>query len=234
MSNDTEKEQNNLLSEKLFLLTNIFASLPNMSGRLLPLVSSSNNINVFFNFINYNNDTSDNISLQTKLELIEILTKLFQMNNNLIFLFVKKCRSNIKSFFDPLIDIYLNEYTKDKNKKIIEDLLIILVDNISINKNVIEYIYQKLSQYFRKDSKIILTNDIFLKYLNLLDIFYTCSLTDISKQNNENIDKINNDIVTDDTKKKIKNYIYFNGFNNKMELKLNKNSYNINSDFTTL
>ena len=234
MSNDTENEQNNLLSEKLFLLTNIFASLPNMSGRLLPLVSSSNNINVFFNFINYNNDTSDSISLQTKLELIEILTKLFQMNNNLIFLFVKKCRSNIKSFFDPLIDIYLNEYTKDKNKKIIEDLLIILVDNISINKNVIEYIYQKLSQYFRKDSKIILTNDIFLKYLNLLDIFYTCSLTDISKQNNENIDKINNDIVTDDTKKKIKNYIYFNGFNNKMELKLNKNSYNINSDFPTL
>ena len=168
MSDEADNNSNNSINEKIFLLTNIFDHLPNMTSRILPLISSSNNIRSFYSFLNYNNDSSDNYSpIKEKLELLDILSKLFQMNNNLIFLFLKKCKSNIKSFFGPLIDIYLNENTVDiKNKKIIEDLLLLIINNVSVNKNILDYTYQKLSKYFTNDAKIKLTNDTFLKYLN--------------------------------------------------------------------
>ena len=225
MSNENENDNNNSLSEKIFLLTNIFESMPNMPSKILPLLSSSNEIKTFYSFINYNNNNTakNNTSIKEKLGLLEILTKLFQMNNNLIFLFLKKCKSNIKSFFDPLIDIYLNENTKSlTDKKIIEDLLLLILKNVSVNKNIFDYIYQKLSKYFGKDVKIKLRNEIFLKYLNLFDIFYNCSLSDDKNENNN------------EEKKEIKNFFYFNGIKNKLSLTLNKTSNNINSDFPTL
>jgi hypothetical protein len=224
MIDEIENNNNNLINEKIFLLTNIFESVPNNPSKILPLVSSSNNINAFYSFLNYNNDSSENNpSIKIKLELLEILSKLFEINNNLIFLFLKKCKSNIKSFFDPLIDIYLNENTSDiKDKKIIEDLLLLIIKIVPVNKNIFEYVYQKLSKYFGKDAKNKLSNETFLKYLNLLDIFYTCSLSDNKNENNE------------EGKKEIKNYIYFNGIKNKLTLTLNKSSNNINTDFPTL
>ena len=224
MIDEIENNNNNLINEKIFLLTNIFESVPNNPSKILPLVSSSNNINAFYSFLNYNNDSSENNpSIKIKLELLEILSKLFEINNNLIFLFLKKCKSNIKSFFDPLIDIYLNENTSEiKDKKIIEDLLLLIIKIVPVNKNIFEYVYQKLSKYFGKDAKNKLTNETFLKYLNLLDIFYTCSLSDNKNENNE------------EGKKEIKNYIYFNGIKNKLTLTLNKSSNNINTDFPTL
>ena len=229
MSDEVDNNSNNSINEKIFLLTNIFDHLPNMTSRILPLISSSNNIRSFYSFLNYNNDSSDNYCpIKEKLELLDILSKLFQMNNNLIFLFLKKCKSNIKSFFGPLIDIYLNENTVDiKNKKIIEDLLLLIINNVSVNKNILDYIYQKLSKYFTFDAKIKLTNDTFLKYLNLLDIFYTGNLID-DKNENENA---NNNI---EVKKEIRNFIYLNGFKNKLSLIVNKSSNNINTDFPTL
>ena len=227
MSDEADNNSNNSINEKIFLLTNIFDHLPNMTSRILPLISSSNNIRSFYSFLNYNNDSSDNYSpIKEKLELLDILSKLFQMNNNLIFLFLKKCKSNIKSFFGPLIDIYLNENTVDiKNKKIIEDLLLLIINNVSVNKNILDYIYQKLSKYFTNDAKIKLTNDTFLKYLNLLDIFYTGNLIDDKNEN------ANNNI---EVKKEIRNFIYLNGVKNKLSLIVNKSSNNINTDFPTL
>ena len=224
MSNEMENDKNNLINEKIFLLTNIFECYPNNPNKILPLVSSSNKINTFYSFLNYNNDSSpNNVSIKLKLELLELLTKLFQLNNNLIFLFLKNCKSNFKSFFEPLIDIYLNEsITEVKTKKIIEDLLLLIIKITSLNKIIFEHIYQKLSEYFGKNAKNKLNNETFMKYLNLLDIFYTGSLAE-NKSENSNQEK-----------KEIKNFIYFNGAKNKISLLLNKSSNNINSDFTTL
>ena len=228
------EEEDNRKNDKTFLLTNIFHCIPNTPNRLLPLISSPNDINILFSFLNYNNDNSDeNItnennknSIKIKIELLNFLMTLFKMNDNLIYTFIKKCKSNIKSFFNPLIDIYLNEYTIDEYKKIIEDFLQLLVENISIQKDELEYVYQKISVYFRNNSRIKLTEELLLKYLNLLDLFYTCSLGD--KNNNLNnyneIEKI----------KEIKNFIYFNGNKNKLSLILNNLSSNINTDFPTL
>ena len=237
-----ENEGNNKANEKIFLLTNILHNIPNKPGQLLPLISSPNEIHVLFSFLNYKDENSteqnNNIynTIMTKIQLLNYLMELFKMNNNLIFLFIKKCKSNFKSFFDPLIDIYLNEYTKDNNKIIIEKLLQLIIKHVSIQKNTLEYIYQKLSIYFRKDAKKKLTENLLLKYLNLLDIFYTCSLTDTSTI--ENIDEemnnfsINNNYI--ETTEDIKNFIYLNGHNNKVSLILNNSSTNINTDFPTL
>ena len=224
MSNEIENNTNNQINEKIFLLTNIFEYVPKTQNKLLPLISSSNGIKVLFSFLNYNNNSStNNVSINEKLELLNILSKLLELNNNLIFLFLKKCKSNIKSFFDPLIDIYLNEnITSIQNKKIIEDLLLLIIQNVSTDKYIFDFIYQKLSKYFGKDEKIKLTNETFSKYLNLLDIFYTGTSGD---DNNKNIIE---------EKKEIKNFIYFNGFKNKLTLELNKSSNNFNTDFPTL
>ena len=224
MSNEIENNANNTINEKIFLLTNIFEYMPKMQNKLLPLISSSKGIKVLYSFLNYNNNCTDNIvSINEKLELLNILSKLLELNNNLIFLFLKKCKSNIKSFFDPLIDIYLNENnTAIQNKKIIEDLLLLIIKYVSTDKYIFDFIYQKLSKYFGKDEKIKLTNETFLKYLNLLDIFYTGTLGD---DNNKNIIE---------EKKEIKNFIYFNGFKNRLSLELNKSSNNLNTDFPTL
>ena len=224
MSNEIIKNKNNSINEKIFLLKNIFEYVPRLENKLLPLISSSNEIKVLYSFLYYNNDNSANIiSINEKLELINILSKLFEMNNNLIFLFLKKCKSNIKSFFDPLIDIYLNEnITAIPNKKIIEDFLLLIVKHVSVDKYIFDFIYQKLAKYFGKDAKIKLNDETFSKYLNLLDIFYTGSLGDDNNKNNI------------EEKKEIKNFIYFNGFKNKLSFELNKSSNNINSDFPTL
>ena len=144
MEKEEETPGNKKANEKIFLLTNIFHSIPNSPSRLLPLVSSPNEIHVLFSFLNYNeeNTTNENIyyTIKTKIELLHYLMELFKMNNNLIYLFIKKCKSNFKSFFDPLIDIYLNEYTQDNNKIIIEEFLELLIKYVSIQKNTLEYI----------------------------------------------------------------------------------------------
>ena len=123
MSNENEiNNENDYQNEKVFLLTNIFHSIPNNPNKLLPLVSSPNDINVLFSFLNYNNEnTEENIedenykkTINTKIHLLNFLMSLFQLNSNLIYLFLKKCKSNIKSFFDPLIDLYLNEHTTNE------------------------------------------------------------------------------------------------------------------------
>ena len=239
MSDQGSANENNNINEKIFLITNIFHSYPNCPNNLLPLISSPNDIHILFSFLNYNNEsTEENNSdvnfkntIKTKIELINILLNLFKMNNNLIYVFIKKCKSNFKSFFDPLIDIYLNEYIIGQYKTIIEELLQLIVKYVSIKKNVLEYIYQKISVYFRKDAKIKLSETLLLKYLNLLDIFYTRSLTDSNyKNNNENI--IDDNYI--EKKEEIKNFIYLNGLNNKLSLILNTSSTNLNTDFPTL
>ena len=241
MSQEVENKAdnaNNNTNERVFLLTNIFHSIPNNPNRLLPLVSSPNDINTLFSFLNYNNENTEENNtdinfqntIKTKIELLNFLMSLFKMNNNLIYLFVKKCKSNIKTFFDPLIDIYLNEYTVNEYKIIVEELLQLLIKNVSMQKNVLEYIYQKLSIFFRKDAKRKLTETLLLKYLNLLDIFYTCPLTDNNINNENNINNYNEI----EKAKEIKNFIYLNGHNNKLSLVLNNSSTNINTDFPTL
>jgi hypothetical protein len=78
---------------------------------------------------------------------------IFKMNDNLLYLFLKKCKSNSKSFFDPFIDIYLDEFVVGECQTFIENSLQFIIEKVSVTKNMLEYIYQKISVYFRNGTK---------------------------------------------------------------------------------
>ena len=94
MSQEGENN-NNYKNDKIFLLTNIFHSIPNSPNRLLPLISSPNDINTLFSFLNCNNDNNEEsniFNIKSKIEILNFLSSLFKMNNNLLFIFLKKCK----------------------------------------------------------------------------------------------------------------------------------------------
>ena len=152
-------------------------------------------------------------SIIEKLNILSTLKNLFKSNFNLIPAFMCKYLDNSKIYFflEPLIDLYLNPKTQKEQISILEDLLKLILDQVSISKTSLEYIYQKLAKYFTNIENEILKEDIFLRYLNLLNIFYTDghSLT-------------------------VKNYIFFNGHDSNLSLSLNHNTTNCNADYPTL
>jgi hypothetical protein len=259
MSQEEENQDNNK-DDKIYLLTNILRKNPNERNSFLPLIFRPNNINPFFAYLYFNNkenieekdfDINNHIiTMNTKIHLLSSLMNIFKMNDNLLYLFLKKCKSNNKSFFDPFIDIYLDEFIVGECQTFIENSLQFIIEKVSVTKNMLEYIYQKISVYFRNGTKKKLTETLLLKYLNLLDLFYNYNLGENNNINNN----VNNDIkdnltsnnhVINEEKyeennnekeivKPIKTFIYFNGLKNRLSLILNKNSTNINTDFPTL
>ena len=88
-----------------------------------------------------------------------------------------------------------------------------------------------------------MSQNVFMRYLNLLEIFYTNSLENnimefYNKNNNTEEELKESEIITNyiegEKTKGIKNYLYFNGSNSKITLFVNENSNNLNCDFPTL
>ena len=72
---------------------------------------------------------------------------LFRANKNLISLFINKCKSNATNFYELIIDIYLSEDLKnDSDIRFIEQMILYMINNVSIPKFLLEYIYQKISK----------------------------------------------------------------------------------------
>ena len=245
------KSKNNHLS----LLKKIFYVSPSNQFKFLPLIISTDDISRLFFYLsksnkqnnnNDNQDESEDFTFQNKIDILTILMSLFRANKNLISLFINKCKSNATNFYELIIDIYLSEDLKnDSDIRFIEQMILYMINNVSIPKFLLEYIYQKIAVYLRYNSNNDIINNLnknyFLKILNLLEIFYTNSL-------DNNLDNIYNISNTDENtpgnaffnyldlepKNEIKNYIYFNGNNSIMEICLNPYTSNINCDFPTL
>ena len=242
--NPTESLNNK--TNNLSILSKIFYQSQNDPLTLSPIIKSTDDIPYLFYLLK----NRTNLNFKEKFEIMKKLMSLFKLSTNLIHLFIKRCKSNITNFYEPIIDLYLddNKENSEENKKFIEEMLIYMVNISSIPKFLMEYIYQKLSVYLRynslKENIPKLSRYQFMKYLNLLEIFYTNSLdNDImnlydfdkkeeeQEQNNENV--INNYVETGKVKE-IKNYLFFNGLNSKITIFLNENSNNINCDFPTM
>ena len=263
--NDKSTSQNLNLEtpqkEHLSLLKKIFHVNPLCSEKFLPILISTDEISKLFYYLNKKKEENDlnnennnrkddleDLNFKNKIEIFTIIMALFKQNKNLINLFAKKCTTNITYFLEPLIDLYLNEeLINDSDKEFLEQLIIFIINSVSMPKFLLEYIYQKLSIYLRYNSnnqKITkLTQNIFKRYLNLLEIFYTNSLDKninkiYSNNNSTGENEVMENIITNyfdsEIQKEIKNYIYFNGFNSKMTILLNLSSNNINCDFPTL
>ena len=171
-----------------------------------------------------------------KTEIIFTLFQLFKANNLLLSLFMRNNIVKKINFFEPLIDLYLikDEYIKEY-KELIENILRMILSNITLTKAPIEYLYKKLSYYYdnhETEEKERLNENQILKYLHLLKLFYTIGENDKNildknqffSQSNTNTENI----------KDIKNYFYFNGKNSCVSLELNKNSINPNTNYPTL
>ena len=208
----------NLNNEIFSLLKEIFYELPNKANEFLPIIKSSSKIKNIIPFLLTNN-TNKEEDLNQIINLLFILKEFFNINNNIIPLFMKNSIfSHDMSFYECLINIYLNENINDDNKLILEELINFINGNYSISKHSLEYIYQKLSKYFTNEAKLRLTDSLLYRYLNLLNHIYTDNSSPKYDKNN----------------KKIKNYIYFNGINSDLSFAINKNSCNPNTDFPTL
>ena len=181
--------------------------LENKTNPVLPLLLSSKNIS---NLIIYLND--QNKSLEEKLELLSTLLGYFQYNEYLINVFMRPIyyNSELYTLIFPIINIYLFPNIKEEQISLVVKLIKVILSHISINKTIVEYVYQKISLYFtNKEQKEILDEKMFMKYLNLLNILYT-----------ENT--IPNEISIE---KEVKNYMYFNGKNSALYFKLSISPY---------
>ena len=208
------------------ILSLLFKSSQTDQYNFSPFIQDSANIS---NLILFLKDSKNNIIEKT--EILIILFQLFKINNQLLPLFLRKKITDNINLYEPLIDLYLlkDEDIKE-HKKIIEQFIKVISDNITMTKEPIEYIYQKLSFYFENDkTKNLerLNESQTLKYLYLLNLFYTGGSNEINSiplninENNQN-------------PKKIRNYIYFNGIRSSISLALNQNSINPNTDYPNL
>ena len=205
----------NEINEENSLLKEIFHKL-SKENNFLPIIKTFDNIRKIIPFlIDFNTNKEEDI--KHNINLLSILKDFFNLNNNLIPLFMKISNlSNDMTFYECLINLYLNVNVNESQKQILEELIKIININYSLSKNLFEFIYQKLSKYFKNNAKEKLTDKLFSRYLNLLSYLYTDS--SIYKKK----------------KKQIKNYIYFNGINSGLSFLLNKSSCNLNTDFPTL
>ena len=204
------------------LLKSIFKLNQSTNSEFSPIFKNSTKIPNLFNFLkNKEND------IEEKIEIIQILYNLFKSNTALIYFFMKKNSSNKFSFYEPLIDLYLCKDLSNDNKEIIQKIILLIKENITLTKLPFHYIYQKLAKYFNNidenEQLELLDENKMMNYLKLLNIFYS---GEINEKNVIGQNKI--------IKKEIKNYIYFNGEGSGINLILNNNSINPNTNFPTI
>ena len=227
------KYDNTLMS----LLNSIFYPSPDEPDEFLPIVKDMKNIPNIISFLN--SDKNIQMDLNNNISLVFFLKNLFSENNDLMPLFIKRCVQNKKTLLESIIDLYLNDKVYGESQALLEDFIKDVNFSVSVNRNIFEYIYQKISVYYNvyqkeKNEKINLTGKLLLKYLKLLHIFYT----DVKNENKEQEEKDSDAKKTEEKKnnedKIIRNYLYFNGLNSRLTLSLNKTSTNLNIDSPSL
>ena len=190
------------------------------SSDIYPIVQNSDKIDDFKQYME--NKNIDNIK---KLSLLKIIKAFFLSNKSLIPFFTTKYNSNSSNFYSPIINLYLSDEISEENIKFLEGFLFLLNSHVTIPKLSLEFIYQKLSKYYRNKGTKKLTESLLIRYLHLLQIFYK----DTSIKEN-----IEEEILSQQEEKQIRNYIYLNGYGSGINLSLNINSSNCNVCFPSL
>ena len=206
-------------NDYIILLKEIFHYSENSSD-IYPIVQNSDKIEDFKQYME--NKNIDNIK---KLSLLKIIKVFFFSNKSLIPFFTTKYNSNSSNFYSPIINLYLSDEISEENIKFLEGFLFLLNSHVTIPKLSLEFIYQKLSKYYRNKGTKKLTESLLIRYLHLLQIFYK----DTSIKEN-----IEEEILSQQEEKQIRNYIYLNGYGSGINLSLNINSSNCNVCFPSL
>ena len=215
------EEQNDYIN----ILKDIFHFSNDNSSEIYPILKDSDNIKKFKEYIKNKNTINKN-----KILLLQKLKIIFEQNDVLIPFFINNCYKKPYYFFYPIINLYLAEDIDEDSMNFLEEFLFLINTHISLNKQILEFIYQKLSKFFGNRSKINLTELQFIRYLRLLKIFYK----DTSTNENISVSENKNSITDEKKSKKIKNYMFFNGFNSCLTFSEKKNPTNGNISFPTL
>ena len=182
----------NKSNEKISPLLNFFHSQQNKLNRLIPIIKDFNKIKDLITFFK-----SKENNINNKYEYIIQLYSLFKLNINLIPYFVYNSkRNNLNLFYECIFDIYLNKEIKQDKEVKLEDLIKLLITNVSLPKSALEYLYQKMSKYFEKKHELELDEELLMKYLKLLHLCYKDNSANLN--DDENIKKnIRNEILND-------------------------------------
>ena len=106
------------------------------------------------------------------MELISKLINIFKINENIIPPFMRQFyyKSKQYHFFEPLIDLYIIPTLKREHEILLDELFLIILTHVTITRNALEYVYQKLSLYFTNKKIEILNEAILLKYFKFIKI----------------------------------------------------------------
>ena len=142
-------------------------------------IENPSNISLLYEYLK---NKSNNIN--NKIKIVVKLTEIIKLNRG-VSSFLTKYEN--KSLYIFLFDIYLNEKNSEEFRISIISLIRELISNISISKEVYEYIFQKLSQEYRKDknfiSDIVNSSKLFNEYF--YDLLFLLNSTFVTTKKNE-------------------------------------------------
>ena len=211
-------------------LLDIFHFKDDKTNKILPIIKNPSKIKDFILFIK-----SSKINISQKFEGIFQLYILFKSNLSLIPFFIKECKmNNLNLLYESIFDIYLNAEIKRNKEESLENFLKLLIANTSLPKSAPEYLCQKMSLFFRKDNKLELNEELFMKYLNLFHLCYSENSFNLENIENNAKNQLCFEELENKNNKEVKNYMYFSGMNSSLTLKLNNNSTSVISDFPNL
>ena len=165
-------------------IINIGYFFENNNDILIPFIQKNNSKSLFFYFYNkekiFNEKGTKLEKKDNLLDLIYILNQYIKRNDDFIFIFFKKINVDI---LKVIINAYIIFELNEKDKK---EIYIFIKKFISFffDKNIVNFIYKKLSKIFRKFSLFKDKKILYEQFSNILDIWKLLyKIKDISKVN---------------------------------------------------
>ena len=162
---------------KAFLSENPLKSIFKISskGNCTEEINSVNKIDNFFKFLKDEKTPS-----KIRSQVIEELISLFKINRYLCEYFSTYEGQSIYIF---LIQLYINKSTSSDLKSSIITLINELRINLDINKNIYDYIFQKLSLIYREEEEKSSIESLLYDYLTLLNTFVGDTINHLKPRN---------------------------------------------------
>ena len=153
------------ISEKDVLINSVFHL--NFQSKFTFLIKDTKNLKNIFELL----DQYDDNDKQAIFEVFDNCAKKVLHNSKILMSIILRNDSfNAKNLLTILCDIYINT-SNVQLIKTIKELLTTLSNNGNITKENLDFVYQKLSIYFR-DNKMEITQELLIKYIDILKILY--------------------------------------------------------------
>ena len=156
--NEINLEKEEPITDYHKILEDIFFVKEN-DDTVIPILQSSNeiaHINTFF--------FDSSIKKEYKISFMKELSSLF-ISNPIIIPFIEKCLVlNNDSLYYISFSLYINKENTEEEQEVIKSFIKLLVKNIQVSKEIVEFIYQKMSTLYYIESD----KTLFIKLIELL------------------------------------------------------------------